>query len=50
LYFFVSHFHGDHFNRRIAELENRAAGYVLHSDCRLLGEKSEAASLHGARG
>ncbi len=42
-YFFVSHVHGDHFNPAIAEFEKRAAGYVLHRDCRLtLAEHGKA--------
>ncbi len=35
VYFFVSHFHGDHFNPSIRRYEKRAAGYILHSDCSL---------------
>lgn len=35
VYFFVSHVHGDHFNRAIRKFEKRASGYFLHRDCRL---------------
>ena len=35
VYFFVSHFHADHFNSDISRYENQAAGYFLHSDCSL---------------
>lgn len=35
LYFFVSHFHADHFNPEISRYEEKAAGYFLHSDCTL---------------
>lgn len=41
VYFFVSHVHGDHFNRAIRSFENRASGYFLHRDCSLaLGNQS----------
>lgn len=33
LYFFVSHFHADHFNPDISRFESRAEGYFLHYDC-----------------
>ncbi len=41
VYFFVSHFHGDHFNGEIFDFANRAKGYILHADCRarIEGEK-----------
>ena len=35
VYFFVSHVHGDHFNRAIRKFEKRASGYFLHRDCHL---------------
>lgn len=35
VYFFVSHVHGDHFNRAIRKFEKRASGYFLHRDCYL---------------
>lgn len=35
VYFFVSHVHGDHFNRAIRKFEKRASGYFLHRDCQL---------------
>lgn len=35
VYFFVSHVHGDHFNRVIRKFEKRASGYFLHRDCHL---------------
>ena len=35
VYFFVSHVHGDHFNRAILKFEKRASGYFLHRDCHL---------------
>lgn len=35
VYFFVSHVHGDHFNRAIRNFEKRASGYFLHRDCHL---------------
>lgn len=35
VYFFVSHVHGDHFNRAIRKFEKRASGYFLHWDCHL---------------
>lgn len=35
VYFFVSHVHGDHFNRAIQKFEKRASGYFLHRDCHL---------------
>lgn len=41
VYFFVSHVHGDHFNRAIRKFEKRASGYFLHRDCHLaLADKS----------
>ena len=41
VYFFVSHVHGDHFNRAIRSFEDRASGYFLHRDCSLaLGNQS----------
>lgn len=33
LYFFVSHFHADHFNPEISRFEHRAEAYFLHRDC-----------------
>lgn len=36
VYFFVSHVHGDHFNRAIRKFEKRASGYFLHRDCHLV--------------
>ena len=35
IYFFVSHFHGDHFNPSISRFEEYADGYILHRDCDL---------------
>ena len=35
VYFFVSHVHGDHFNRAIRKFEKKASGYFLHRDCHL---------------
>ena len=35
VYFFVSHVHGDHFNPAIAAFEEKAAGYIMHRDCRI---------------
>ena len=35
IYFFVSHFHGDHFNPSISRFEEYADGYILHGDCDL---------------
>ena len=35
LYFFVSHFHADHFNPEINRFESRAEGYFIHRDCTL---------------
>lgn len=35
VYFFVSHVHGDHFNRAIRKFGKRASGYFLHRDCHL---------------
>lgn len=35
VYFFVSHVHGDHFNRAIRKFEKRASGYFLNRDCHL---------------
>lgn len=35
VYFFVSHVHGDHFNRAIRKFEKRVSGYFLHRDCHL---------------
>lgn len=35
VYFFVSHVHGDHFNRAIRKFEKRASGYFLQRDCHL---------------
>ena len=35
IYFFVSHFHGDHFNPSISRFEEYADGYILHMDCDL---------------
>lgn len=35
VYFFVSHVHGDHFNRAIRKFEKRASSYFLHRDCHL---------------
>lgn len=35
VYFFVSHVHGDHFNRAIRKFKKRASGYFLHRDCHL---------------
>ena len=35
MYFFVSHFHGDHFNPSISRFEEYADGYILHRDCDL---------------
>lgn len=35
VYFFVSHVHGDHFNRAIRKFEKSASGYFLHRDCHL---------------
>lgn len=41
VYFFVSHVHGDHFNRAIRSFEDRSSGYFLHRDCSLtLGNQS----------
>lgn len=34
VYVFVSHSHGDHFNPRIYDWADRAAGYFVHEDCR----------------
>ena len=43
VYFFVSHVHGDHFNRAIRSFEDRASGYFLHRDCSLtLGNQSRS--------
>lgn len=33
VYFFVSHFHGDHYSRDIFTYKERAAQYILHKDC-----------------
>lgn len=35
IYFFVSHFHGNHFNPSISRFEEYADGYILHGDCDL---------------
>ena len=35
LYFFVCHFHADHFNPEINRFESRAEGYFIHRDCTL---------------
>lgn len=35
VYFFVSHWHGDHFNPEIGSYESRASAYFLHKDCHL---------------
>lgn len=44
VYFFVSHVHGDHFNREIARYEKRACRYIMHEDCQL--SVSDSSKVH----
>lgn len=41
LWYFVSHWHEDHFNRHIADASARAAGYIVHKDVPLRGVSAE---------
>lgn len=45
VYFFATHNHRDHFSPRIGMYENEAAGYFLHTDCRLDVEHPEKVHL-----
>lgn len=45
LYFFVSHYHADHFNRDIRRWEERAEAYIMHKNCWLTMDKEEKKHL-----
>jgi L-ascorbate metabolism protein UlaG (beta-lactamase superfamily) len=41
LWFFVSHWHQDHFNRHIADFQDRSVCYIVNKDVRLKGVAPE---------
>ena len=45
LYFFVSHYHADHFNRDIRRWEERAEAYIMHKICWLMIDREEKKHL-----
>lgn len=45
LYFFVSHYHADHFNRDIRKWEERAEAYIMHKNCWLTMDGEEKKHL-----
>ena len=45
LYFFVSHYHADHFNRDIRRWEERAEAYIMHKNCWLTMDREEKKHL-----
>ena len=45
LYFFVSHYHVDHFNRDIRRWEERAEAYIMHKNCWLTMDREEKKHL-----
>jgi L-ascorbate metabolism protein UlaG (beta-lactamase superfamily) len=47
LWFFVSHWHGDHFNRHMADFDEKVAHYIVNKDVKLKQVPSE--KLHSMR-
>ena len=45
LYFFVSHYHADHFNRDIRRWEERAEAYIMHKNCWLTMDREKKKHL-----